>query len=103
MQWISEPQLGTPQDGAESQSDFVNAPVSGGPTNVEKGRLTSVSGVSGQDSSTALIRDFHSPMVTNIPPCGGPTSGVSTQSRNQYIVGTIAITTAQEMNVATLL
>jgi 3-hydroxyisobutyrate dehydrogenase-like beta-hydroxyacid dehydrogenase len=79
---------------------FVDAPVSGGPAGAEKGTLTFMIGAKDQNPETARIRDILSLMGANIFACGGPTLGLATKICNNYISGTIAIATAEGMNLA---
>lgn len=79
---------------------FVDAPVSGGPAGAEKATLTFMMGLEETHPRLDEIRGILSTMGENLFACGGPTLGLATKICNNYISGTIAIATAEGMNLA---
>lgn len=79
---------------------FVDCPVSGGTSGAEAGTITFMMGASEDDPLFESIKPILQTMGTNIIPCGGPTLGLATKLCNNYISGTIAIATAEGMNMA---
>jgi 3-hydroxyisobutyrate dehydrogenase-like beta-hydroxyacid dehydrogenase len=74
--------------------------VSGGTSGAEAGTITFMMGAGKNDVLFESIKPILQTMGTNIIPCGGPTLGLATKLCNNYISGTIAIATAEGMNMA---
>jgi 3-hydroxyisobutyrate dehydrogenase-like beta-hydroxyacid dehydrogenase len=79
---------------------FVDCPVSGGTSGAEAGTITFMVGAEREDPLFDTITPILHTMGTNIISCGGPTLGLATKLCNNYISGTIAIATAEGMNLA---
>ncbi|ADV25674.1 Hypothetical Protein CGB_N0070C [Cryptococcus gattii WM276] len=52
------------------------------------------------DPNLDIVKPILDTMGTNLIACGGPTRGLATKICNNYIAGTIAIATAEGMNLA---
>ena len=79
---------------------FYDVPVSGGVTGAEAARLSCLAGTSEDD---AYFRDCLQPLLAmmgrNIFCVGGPGQGLVAKLCNNYLSGTIAIATAEAMNI----
>jgi 3-hydroxyisobutyrate dehydrogenase len=78
---------------------LYDAPVSGGTHGAEAGTLTIMVGVSEADENWPVIHDVLGLMGTSLFACGGPTLGLAQKICNNYISGTIALATAEGMNL----
>ncbi|WVQ92741.1 hypothetical protein IAS59_006557 [Cryptococcus gattii] len=79
---------------------FIDCPVSGGTSNAEAGSITFMIGAEACDPNLDIVKPILDTMGTNLIACGGPTRGLATKICNNYIAGTIAIATAEGMNLA---
>lgn len=79
---------------------FIDCPVSGGTSNAEAGSITFMIGAEACDPNLDIVKPILETMGTNLIACGGPTRGLATKICNNYIAGTIAIATAEGMNLA---
>lgn len=84
----------------ELGGDFVDAPVSGGPSGAQAGTLTFMMGMTEAHPRKAEIHAIVPLMGKNMFACGGPTLGLATKVCNNYISGTIAIATSEGFNLA---
>lgn len=81
------------------QTRFYDAPVSGGVLGAEKGTLTFMLGAPTNDPSGPLLTTLLSLMGANIFPAGGPSLGLVAKLCNNYLSGTIAIATAEALDI----
>ncbi|PFH53732.1 hypothetical protein AMATHDRAFT_136762 [Amanita thiersii Skay4041] len=78
---------------------FYDAPVSGGTAGAAKGTLSIMLGASPTDPTLPLLHSLFSHMGTSIHTLGGPTLGLAAKISNNYLSGTIALATAEAMNL----
>ena len=81
------------------KASFYDAPVSGGVIGAEKGSLTFMLGCEGDDTNVDLLTSILNLMGGNIFPCGGPSLGLTAKLCNNYLSGSIAIATAEALDV----
>ncbi|OAA60221.1 3-hydroxyacid dehydrogenase/reductase [Niveomyces insectorum RCEF 264] len=78
---------------------FYDAPVSGGVLGAEKAVLGIYVGCAESAPHFAVLRELLSMMGSTIVACGGPSLGLVAKLANNYLSGTIAIATAEAMNM----
>jgi 3-hydroxyisobutyrate/3-hydroxypropionate dehydrogenase len=83
----------------ERSAAFYDAPVSGGTNGAEGGTITCMVGIDEADPMWPLVERILSMMGSALFACGGPTLGLAQKICNNYISGTIAIATAEGMNL----
>lgn len=84
---------------AHPKARFYDSPVSGGVIGAEKGTLTFMLGCRPNDDHIDLLTSILSLMGTNIFPAGGPSLGLTAKLCNNYLSGSIAIATAEALDI----
>lgn len=80
-------------------TNFYDAPVSGGVVGAEAGTLTIMLGCTDHDPKLADLTTLMKHMGRSVHACGGPGAGVTTKLCNNYLSGLIAIAASEAMNL----
>lgn len=80
-------------------ASFYDAPVSGGVLGAKKATLGIFLGCDESDPNFPPLKEILGMMGNNIIACGGPSLGLVSKLANNYLSGTIAIATAEAMNM----
>lgn len=78
---------------------FYDAPVSGGVRGAQTGTLTFMLGCAASDAHLAALTALLGRMGAHVVPAGGPALGLTAKLCNNYLSGTIAIATAEALDV----
>jgi 3-hydroxyisobutyrate dehydrogenase len=81
------------------QTDFYDAPVSGGVLGAVKGTIAFFLGASQHDANLPRLVPLLQLMGGKIIPCGGPSLGLAAKLSNNYLSGIITIATSEAMDM----